>query len=307
MMIVPFSVLSIGLAVLFGPLSEPVLARDRIEVAGTNEILITPLTRSEKHRRRHVGDEALLIRDRSTIGRFVQLFDGNRQLAHACGYHWQITFIRADSSKTEVFFNEKCEEFERDTKEICKLVQAKFIAAVSAPNRYVSVLDIDVRISPKSVKEELSKASLVAVELDRSNRFPFIEISASSSAEIPDDRRRWDAAKMKVAQDADRKLMADLELIRNHYSVLTTRGPDRKISMFGGGTIDETRRFEVYFDIGTDLDPISDLLENSKIESKVVPVTYRIHALSEKRLSRSSIESLKRSYPFVREIRSSRF
>jgi len=284
--------------------SSSIFAQDEISVSNTHEILITPVRRSEFFGDSQKGDEAMLIRDKAEIAKFVALFDKNVQAkVHACGYHWRLTFFRSGLEPTEIYFNEQCEKFERNTDAICDIVQSKFRQTVTAPNRYLTNLEIDVNRTPEAAKGILtSQGAMFVVALDKIKRLPYVEIRASSSSQIPNERSLWDIEKEKVIRQADQKLIGDLVRIREKYKVVEIGEINHGMSMFGGGEIFEQRRMNIYFDIGTDLASVGKLLNKSKVESTYSPVTYSMQILTEHRLTKADQEALQQKFSFVKAI-----
>ncbi len=281
-------------------------AQERIDVSDTQEILITSLRPSERLSGRQKGDEALLIRDKAEVSKLVSLFDKNLQSkVHACGYQWRLTFLRTGAPPTDIYFNEKCEEFERNTDKICEIVQTKFRQTVAKPNSYVSILDIDVNVIPETARTELtSKGRLRVLDREDINRLPFIELRAASTSKMPADRARWNAEKVNVILAADRALINDIARIRRKYDVVEIGEITHGSSMFGGGEIMEQRRVKLYFDVGTNLENIGSLLNQSKVEATSVPAVYNLQVLTDHRLTQPEIEELQKNLPFIKTIRS---
>jgi hypothetical protein len=284
--------------------ADGAFTQDTINVSNTEEILITSVRRSEAFRESQKGDEALLIRDKSEIAKLVALFDKNVQhKVHACGYHWRLTFYKSSGNPTEIYFNEKCEEFDRNTEAICEIVQAKFRQTVEQPNAYISNVDIDVRVAPERAEAELnSKGRLRVLVLQPVRRLPYVEIRATSTSSIPADRSLWNAEKTKVVQHADRILLTDIGRIRQKYNVVETGELMHGMSMFGGGKILEERRVKLYFDVGINIGNVGEILKESKVAETVSPTAYRLQILTGARLTEPEILKLKRDFPFVRAV-----
>jgi hypothetical protein len=278
-------------------------AEDRIDVSNTQEILITSERAAEKYRGRQKGDEALLIRDRSEIAKLVALFDKNVQgRVHACGYHWRITFYRGNLGPTEIFFNEECEKFERNTEQICEIVQAKFHETVVRPNAYVTNLDIDVKQLPELARQVLTNHGLRLVPLREVRRYPSVELRASSRSVIPTDRSLWDKEKANVMLDADRALVNDISRIRASYNVIKIGDLMHGMSSFGGGEIVEERRVQLYFEVGASLENVGKMLNKSRVGSTVIPETYGLQVVTDHRLTRPEELELKKNFPFVKQV-----
>lgn len=279
------------------------LAQDRIDVSNTEEILITPVRTSETYRDRQKGDEALLIQDKPEIAKLVSLFDKNVQAkVHACGYHWRLTFNRGNLPPTVIYFNEECEEFERNTEKICEIVQAKFRQTVMQPNAYVTTLEIDVNVLPETARGDLKRAQMRVLSLREVHRLPYIELQASSKSPIPADRSRWNAEKAKVVLDADQALVNDIARIREKHKVVEIGQIMHSMSMFGGGEIMEQRRVKVYFDVGANFENVGKLLNKSTVGSTVTPSTYILQVLTPERLSNSERDEWQKRFPFIKKI-----
>jgi hypothetical protein len=279
-------------------------AQDRIDVSNTQEILISAVRESDAFTGRQKGDEALLIKDKAEIARFEALFNKNLQgKVHACGYHWRLIFYRSGAPPTEIFFNEKCEDFERNTGEICALVQDKFRRTVEQPNSFLANLEIDVNVLPEKAKEELSSdGRLRILTLRDIARLPYVDIQASSTSPIPADRSLWNAERARTVQNADRALVNDIARIRARHHIVEIGEIRHGGSSFGGGNITEERKVRLYFDVGAKLDRIGDGLNISKVGSVVSPSTYSLQILTPLRLAKSEGEELRKRFPFIKAI-----
>ena len=279
------------------------IAQEPIDVSNTQEILITSVRTSERFRNKQKGDEALVIRDRAEIAKLVNLFQNNIQgTVHACGYHWRLTFFRNGNEATEIFFNEECEEFERNTELICQLVQDKFKQTVNKPNSFVSNLEVDVAAIPETAKAELSRGSLRVLGLSPVRRLPYVELRAASTSAIPADKALWNTEKAKVILDADQALVNDIARIRQRYDVVEVGEIMRATSMFGGGKIEEERRVRIYFKVGADMSGVVKVLNKSKVGETVKPETYSLQILTPTRLGPQAINDLTARFAFIKAV-----
>ncbi|MEO8572732.1 MAG: hypothetical protein ABI481_02095 [Pyrinomonadaceae bacterium] len=289
---------------LFIGLSDRTLAQEKIDVSNTREILISSVRESDLFQGQQKGDEALLITSRAEIAKFEALFNRNVQgKVHACGYHWRLTFYRAGAAPTEIFFNEKCEDFERHTGEICALVQGTFRRTVAHPNSYITNLDIDVNVLPEMAKDELtSKGRMRLLGLRDIARLPYVEIEASSTSSIPANRSLWNAEIAQTVQDADRALVNDIARIRARHHIVEIGEIMRGMSMFGGGKITEQRKVKLYFEVGSKLDDVGKGLNNSKVGSVVNPSEYTLQILSQLRPTKLEVEAMRKRFPFIKAV-----
>jgi hypothetical protein len=279
-------------------------AQNRIDVSNTTEILISSVRTSERFGKKQKGDEALVIRDKGEIAKFVALFNNNLQgKVHACGYHWRLDFYRQGSPPTEIYFNEDCEEFERKTAEICQTVQAAFNRTVTRPNAFLTTLKIDAAVTPEAAESELAaKNQLRVLRLRKIDRLPRVELRASFTSAIPEDRSLWNKAKANTILEADRFLVNDIARVREKLTTVEISEIEHGMSMFGGGEIMEERRVSLYFPIGTDLTAVGTGLNKSRVGLAVVPTTYGLQVLTPNRLTKSESDELMKSFSFVKAV-----
>jgi hypothetical protein len=281
-----------------------VTAQDRIDVSNTTEILISSVRTSERFGKKQKGDEALLIRDKGEIAKFVSLFNNNLQgKVHACGYHWRLVFYRQGSPTTEIYFNEDCEEFERNTAEICHTVQAAFNKTVTGPNAFLTTLKIDAAVAPETVEAELAaKNGMRVLSFRKTDRLPRVELVASATSSIPDDQSLLKKVIADTILEADRFLVNDVARVRERLSTVEIGEIYSFVSRFGGGNVTEERRVTLYFPIGTDLAAVGTGLNKSKVGETLVPTTYNLQILTPTRLTKSERDELIKSFSFVKAI-----
>jgi hypothetical protein len=281
-----------------------VTAQDRIDVSNTTEILISSVRTSERFGKKQKGDEALLIRDKSEIAKFVSLLNNNLQgKVHACGYHWRLLFYRQGSATTEIYFNEDCEEFERNTAEICQTVQAAFNKTVTRPNAFLTTLKIDAAVPPETVEAELAaKNRMRVLSFRKTDRLPRVELVASATSSIPDDQSLLQKVIAATILEADRFLVNDIARVREKLNTVEIGEIYSFVSRFGGGNITEERRVTLYFPIGTDLAAVGTGLNKSKVGETLVPTTYNLQVLTPSRLTKSERDELIKSFSFVKAI-----
>jgi len=302
----PLHVQSIHVAILVLVLLSAlaVSGQERIDVSNTREILITSVQMSEQFRGRQKGDEALLIQNQTEISKLTNLFQNNLQhKVHACGYNWRLTFLRNGSAPTEIYFNEKCEEFERNTELICELVQAKFRQTVTQPNAFVSNVQVDVAVPPDTAKNDLTtRGQLRLLSLDEIERLPYVELKASATSAIPAEKSRWNTAKVNTVMEADQALVNDIARIRKKYEIVEIDEIKHGMSMFGGGQIVEGRRVKVYFNVGADLSEVGKVLNKSTVGETVKPESYTLQILTTTRLTESDGQELRTKFSFIKGI-----
>jgi len=281
-----------------------VSAQERIDVSNTHEILITSVNMSEQFRGRQKGDEALLIQDKTEISKLTNLFQNNLQhKVHACGYNWRLTFFRNGSAPTEIYFNEKCEEFDRNTELICELVQAKFRQTVTEPNAFVSNVQVDAAVPPDTSKNELTtRGQLRLLSLDEIQRLPYVELNASAKSAIPAAKSRWNSARSNTIMEADQALVNDIARIRQKYTVVEIGEIKHAGGSFGGGQIEERRRVRIYFNVGADLADVGKVLNKSTVGETVKPESYALQILTNARLTQADNQELRSKFSFIRSI-----
>lgn len=273
-----------------------------IDVAGTESILITSVMPVDEGGGLQRRDAALVIREPDQVSKLVSLFNGNVQhKVHACGYHWRMTFFRRGREATEIYFNQQCEKFDRNTAEICRFVQKRFDEVLRRPNAFLSNIEVRSSQPPEEAKQEL-ESSLLRRVLFLSNtedRLPFIELEASSTSKIPDDRTKWNTAIAETIRNADQPLINNIARIRERYHVVKISEIRTGMSMFGGGEIFEQRIVKIYFEVGTKLNDVHKGLELSKVATRSEPAGYSIQLVSDHRLSQSEMNDLISAFPFI--------
>ena len=285
-------------------LCAAVPAQERIDVSNTTEILISSVRTSERFEKKQKGDEALVIRDKKEIAKLVSLFNNNLQgKVHACGYHWKLAFYRQGLPTTEVYFNEKCEEFEQNTAEICQTVQEAFNKTVTQPNAFLTTLKIDAAVAPETVEGELSaRNGMRVLSVRKTDRLPRVELVASATSSIPDDQSLLKKVIADTVLEADRFLVNDIARIREKLNTVEISEIYSFVSRFGAGNITEERRVTLYFPIGTELSTIGNSLNKSKVGTTDVPATYKLQVLTPTRLTKSELDELTKSFSFVKAI-----
>ena len=281
-----------------------VTAQNRIDVSNTTEILISSVRTSDRFAKKQKGDEALVVRDKDAIAKFVTLFNNNLQgKVHACGYHWRIAFYRQGSPTTEVYFNEKCEEFEKSTEEICQTVQEAFNKTVTRPNAFLTTLKIDAAVAPETAEAELpARNGIRVLSVRKTDRLPRVELVASATSSIPDDQSLLKKVIADTVLEADRFLVNDIARVREKLNTVEISEIYSFVSRFGGGNITEERRVTLYFPIGTELSTIGNSLNKSKVGETAVPATYKLQVLTPTRLTRSERDQLMKSFSFVKGV-----
>jgi hypothetical protein len=296
----------IVLAFFVNIFSAPISAQEKYNVKDTEAILISIASVKFFDAPEPQGDEAMLITDKAEITKFVKLFNSNsKSVTHACGYHWRITFVgKSATSPTEIFFNQKCEEFVKNTAEICELVQTKFREIRASPTHFVTNLAIGVNITPAEamLKLEENKNFVVFALDDPEKRFPSIEIEATAAGDIPENRKLWDKAKNETVKKIEMIFMREIEQIKKKYPVLKTGESYLARGMFGGGKIDETHRTKIIFAVGTNLNEIEKSLSAATVVQKTEPTTYFLQLVGTERFSPSMSVSFKENYSFVKSL-----
>lgn len=283
---------------------SPVFAQETFNAKNTEAILISAVSSAVNDYPEIKGDEATLITDKNEIAKFVKLFDGNRKsVIHACGYHWRITFIRNSAEPFDIWFNQNCEEFEKNTAEICETVRSKFNQIKKNPTHFVTEIGIDVNTSPDEALGKLKENPDYKIFLfsDPDERFPFIEIESKAVSEIPDDRSLWDRAKEETRQRAEQILTDESKRLSKYFEVLKNGEIKLAMSMFGGGKIEENLKMKIYFQVGTKLQNIEKNLSETKFSTKGEPKVYFLQIVSKSRFSKSFGENLMRDFSFVKQ------
>ncbi len=284
--------------------SQEKFSREKFSVKNTKAILISAAMLEIHDKPKPAGDAAFLITDKNEITRFVKLFDEKSYaISHACGYHWRITFVGQSAETTEVWFNQNCEEFEKNTAEIYKLARAKFEQIKKNPTHFISEIGVDVNVSvEEAVKRINENPNFNAFILgDANKRFPFIEIEATAVSDIPEDRKLWDKAKEETRKKAEMLLIEESKRISQNFAVLKNDEFQFNKSMFGGGKIEESPCLKIYFQVGTKLDNIEKSLINSKIIKKAEPEVYFLQLVSKNRFSDLFSNQLLTDFPFIKQ------
>jgi hypothetical protein len=283
---------------------SPIFSQETFDVKSTEAILITVASSDKHDKLKPNGDEAMWISDKNEIAKFVNLFDGNQKsVTHACGYHWRITFIRNSAEPFDIWFNQNCEEFEKNTAEICETVQSTFNQIKRNPTHFVTEIGIDVNNSPDEVLSKLKENPEYKIFLfsDPDKRFPFVEIESKAVSEITDDRSLWNIAKEKTKRNAENLLMDEAKRLSQKFAVLKNGEIKLAMSMFGGGKIEENLKMKIYFQVGTNLQNIEKNLTDTKFLTKGEPKVYFIQIVSKNRFSKSFGEDLMKDFSFIKQ------
>lgn len=290
--------------IFFVFLHSSVFAQETFDVKNTEAILITVASSDKHDKLMPNGDEAMWISDKNEIAKFVKLFDGNREsVMHACGYHWRITFIRNSAEPLDIWFNQNCEEFEKNTAEICETVQLKFNQIIKNPIHFVTEIGIDVNVSPDEALSKIKENPEYKTFLfsDPDERFPFVEIESKAVSEIPDDRSLWNKAKEETKRKAENILKDESKRLSQKFAVLKNGKIELAMSMFGGGKIEENLKMKIYFQVGTNLQNIEKNLSETKFLTKSEPKVYFLQIVSKNRFSKSFAEDLMKEFSFIKQ------
>ncbi len=254
-----------------------------------------------------VKDGGLLITKPDEISKFVELFNGNsKAVSHACGYHWQITFQKENAEQTEIFINQDCEEFTRNSREIRKFLKPKFDKIAKNPDYFISNIAVDVNTNPQEAIQKLTENTdhKVFVLDNPESRFPSIEVEARAILDIPENRNLWDDAQKKTRIKAENILRDEIKRIQDKYSIVKVDEIQSNYSSFGGGEIEERPKVKISFPIGTDLEGLGNILKESKITNKFIADKYDLQLVSKKRLSAEEIKKLSDTMAFIKGVSS---
>lgn len=264
--------------------------QDTFKVKNTEAVLISrswmPLEGEPKTK----GDEASLITDRSGVAILVNMFDGNAKAAtHACGYHWRMTFVQRTGPPVDIYFNEKCEQFARNTAEICAAMQALFSEIRTSPKAFITNAGFDPAVAPDEAMRRLGAVPGFKVfQLrDLDSRFPFIEIEASAAVDRTPGSP-WKEVEEKVTEKARETVRRDIARIREKYPVERIRDFQRTGGLFGPYNVETTERVRVLFPVGTDITAVETTLMESKFLAKEVPEVYYLQMVGTQRFPVSS-------------------
>lgn len=263
---------------------------DIINVKNTQAVLISRTWMPLEGEPKTKGDEAALITDKSGVAILVNMFDGNaKAVSHAYGYHWRMTFVQRSGPPVDIYFNEKCEQFERNTAEICATMQALFREIRSSPKAFITNAGIDPGISPGEAMRRLGAVPGFKVfQLhDPDSRFPFIEIETSSAVDRTPGSP-WKEVEEKVTAKARDVLRRDIARIREKYRVERVRDFRRTGGIFGPYNVETTERVRVLFPVGTDITAVETTLMESKFLAKEVPEVYYLQMVGKERFPVSS-------------------
>lgn len=272
------------------------------KVKGSKVILISAIMLDARYRKIS-GDEALLITNAKELETLIQLFDGNDYgTQHACGYHWRITFQKTSFDKTDIFFNQECEEFENNTSRIHSFLKPRFELMVTSPKFFITNIELssmfDAEEAMKLIEQE--KQFQIFFLDDLKERLPFVTLIATSVSKIPDKREWWNSATEENEKKAISIVQRELEAIKAKYKIVSTTTPQRTGSMFGGSEISDDAEVTIYFPIGTKLYDIRSELKKAKIKEMKNPESYFIQLVSTERCTKEFAEKLKEKFPFIK-------
>jgi hypothetical protein len=163
------------------------------------------------------GNEVLLVDEPETASRLYRLLRGNSVVAHACAYHWLLTFETGEQQFESVPFNQECEQFRNANAEIQRLVRAYTEQIETRPAQYL----LDLAISPTAevapVLRRLTESRYRALLLRRQSwRFPSVRVETAAAGPLTGD----DDIPPEVQREAEERLEQALELLRQRGHLL---------------------------------------------------------------------------------------
>jgi hypothetical protein len=228
------------------------------------------------------GDEAALITDKSGVAILVNMFDGNdKAVSHACGHHWRMTFVQRSGPPVNIYFNEKCEQFVRNTAEICATMQALFREIRTAPKAFITNVGIAPGTAPDEAMRRLAAMPGYRVFqlTDPDSRFPFIEIQAVATVGRPQDKTLPQKTTEEAHEKARNMLGRDIARIKEKYAIEKTGEFDWAGGSFDPYRIETNERVRVLFPVGTDIGAVEACLVESKLIEKKVPEVYYLQVV----------------------------
>jgi hypothetical protein len=218
------------------------------------------------------GNAAALVTKPDDVAELVRLVACNAHARnHACGYDWIISFRRGDGSSRAFGHNEECEVYASRNAATRKLLRRYFDEVKREPHAFVFDVAVPAAIDPKGAAARLRSNEMTPF-LFRGvdQRLPRIVIDVAATAEIPDDRARWEAATETTRAAARERLKAAFDELAKRYPGIRQESSDGGVnSMFGGGKIEEHARTTVLFPFGTSVRGIS--VANAEVVERVEP------------------------------------
>lgn len=209
---------------------------------------------------------ALLITDAKTIQEHERLFIDNRSENHACSYHYQIQFwAGADDRVGDFPFNQNCEEFYRNSKEIHALMGVYIQQIESKPTHYIYNLKIPATMAPEDVKKSIINSNLnILFFAGRHTNYSYLTFSYEHISLI---KESLDKIKWKGEQEENKKLAIEKistlinDILLQVSSTVQPPANDWHWSeSFGGGTIKHKATVSLKFATADDLSKAKSII-----------------------------------------------
>jgi hypothetical protein len=249
------------------------------------------------------GNEALLIRDSSKIKELVSLFSGNETVGHACAYHWLIWFRQNPTTAVPFSHNEDCEVYQANNTKINSLLKTYFSIIKNSPSHFIYNLKVPASLEPEEAVRKLENNShFVFFFRGTEERLPHIKIQATTRSEIPKDRTKWNIAKSKNLDLGQGKLKEAIDALGRRYAIIKSTKLDNRYSSFGGGIIEDRVVAIIYFQYGTALDNIENVLNEVDVLEKKIPTNYMLQLVAEERFSDKFRRRLMSNHQFLLDV-----
>lgn len=249
------------------------------------------------------GNEALLIRDNVKIKELVSLFSGNETVGHACAYHWLIWFRQDPTFAVPFSHNEDCEVYQANNARINSLLKTYVKIIKNSPSHFIYNLKIPASLEPEeAVKKLESNSHLVFFFRGTAERLPHIKIQATTRSEIPKDRTKWNIAKSKNLDSGKGRLKQAIDASGRRYTIVKSTKLDNRYSSFGGGIIEDRIETTIYFQYGTALDNVENVLNEIDVLEKKIPTYYILQLVAEERFSNKFRQQLMSNHQFLMDV-----
>lgn len=209
---------------------------------------------------------AILITDQDLIKQNEGLFIGNGTFGHACGYHYNIQFWESSDKLIEEFpFNQECEEFVNNDKEIQDKMKDYIKILETKPTHFIYNLKIPVATDPDFVQNTFANSDLAVFFLNgKTNHFSSLTFTYMQVSKLKEmeDKSKWDGEQNANKQLALTKMNFIIEEIKKVVSI----NEQSKISfpMQGfGATIEHEAKITLKFSNGTDLTKVKEIIKNN--------------------------------------------
>jgi len=249
---------------------------------------------------------ALLITDYKEIQTNKKLFNLNKSISHACGYHYSIKFFdKSNKIYDDIPFNQECEEFLRNNIGIQNKMKRYIELLETEPTHFIYNLKLTMNKNPYLAIETLESIGFNIYALDRLN-FDKTSITFNYSHETPivemTDRSKWPKEQKANEKECLKRMNSILNNIKTNFKVDYTK-PDERMQGFGGGRIIHEFQSIIRLSNEEDLLKIKELIvsQNGIIKEVTQPSNNYIQIVSEES-SISEMDKLVEEIDFVEAV-----